>query len=209
MQIFIKTLTGKTFMLKNIGTLEFIENIKRKIQDKVGIPYDQQCLIFADKILDNDYTIAYYNITKTKTQKDPIYLRTTIHDEKNAKGKDTDDEEGSDDEEDTDDEEEGSDEEEYFMKNGIKYLYDENYNPYIYKYDPYGILSVKSKFDEFDVLIDPENHPEWAGLSLREKCVLTSRPGKYRDPHYHNWFFRELEAQKKIEEEAATKKAEA
>ena len=66
MQIFVKTLTGRTVTLI-VAEDDTILNVKVKLKEKDGVPVDEQRLLFGGHQLEDEYTLQHYNVQKEST----------------------------------------------------------------------------------------------------------------------------------------------
>jgi hypothetical protein len=80
MQIFIKTLTGKTLTVET-APWNTVEDVKYHILDKEGTPIDQQRLIFAGSSIEDEWTLRECKIQKESTLHLVLRLRGGMHHE--------------------------------------------------------------------------------------------------------------------------------
>jgi len=66
MPIFLRSLTGKTLTLY-VEKTDRVETLKKKVEDKIGVPADQQRLIFGGKQLEDGHTLEEYNVQREST----------------------------------------------------------------------------------------------------------------------------------------------
>lgn len=66
MKLVVKSLTGVRINL-DVHTSDTIDNVKTQIEQRIGMPADEQRLVFAGKQLEGGFTLAYYNIGNMAT----------------------------------------------------------------------------------------------------------------------------------------------
>ena len=65
-EVFVKTLTGSTITIST-NSYAYIEDIKKEVESRIGMPPDQQRMIFAGAQLEQSHMLSYYNIQKEST----------------------------------------------------------------------------------------------------------------------------------------------
>ncbi|KEP63307.1 UNVERIFIED_CONTAM: ubiquitin family protein [Hammondia hammondi] len=60
----VKTMSGKTVVLDNVQGSDSILEIKRRVEQREGIPVDQQRLVFNGKQLENGKTVQDYDLSE-------------------------------------------------------------------------------------------------------------------------------------------------
>lgn len=66
MQIYIKTLTGRTVSLI-VEDTETIKMVKEKLKEKDGVPVEEQRLVFNSQELEDSKTLRHYGIMREAT----------------------------------------------------------------------------------------------------------------------------------------------
>lgn len=80
MKIFVKTVPPSKVITLEVDSIDTIDDVKQKIQDKEGIPPEQQILMNGGKQLEDNKTLAYYNIMNENTIEVVIRCRITRRD---------------------------------------------------------------------------------------------------------------------------------
>jgi ubiquitin-large subunit ribosomal protein L40e len=75
MQIFIKIMYENKRIPLMVKSSDTILDVKKKVQDKEGIPVHHQRLFFSEKQLENRQTLASYNIQEKSTMEISLIFR--------------------------------------------------------------------------------------------------------------------------------------
>ena len=77
MRLYIKTMTAKKITLEDVEESDTILQLKQRFKEKEGVPLENQLYAFAGKRLENERTIAEYNIEHESTIQFLYYTQTT------------------------------------------------------------------------------------------------------------------------------------